>query len=147
MHVEFAFATPSAAVAPRNAWFGREAEGRSGSDISTTVARTGEIEVRSGYDDENGRAGLANASLARPAKTSGTAFAPVVMKTGMHLAFACTGANAVVVPVRRPAGGTLADEGAGRAGGPEQGVMTFDAFTAHGRKARRDGVAANVTGS
>lgn len=148
MYVEFAFATPSvAAVAPRDAWFGREAGDNSSSEISTIVVRTGELEVRSGYDDENGHARLATASSERVAKTSGAAFVPIVMKTGMYLAFTCAGAIEVTAPVRRPVGGTLACEGFRREGGPEKGVMTFDAFTAHGRKARREIVAAHMTGS
>ncbi|QGZ62138.1 hypothetical protein [Paraburkholderia acidisoli] len=151
MHVEFAFATPSmAAVAPRDAWFSPTIEWavRVGSgEISTIVARTEGAEVRFGYDDENGHARVAPAARADASKTSGIAFAPVVMKTGMHLAFACTGASAVVVPVRRLTGGPLVCEGVRRAGGPEEGVMTFDAFTAPVRKTGREFGAAHVTGS
>jgi hypothetical protein len=61
-------------------------------------------------------------------------------RTGMQLAFACTG---VVEPVRLNGVTDLASEIAEHLGGPEEGVMTFDAFAV----ACRDVVNANVTRS
>ena len=63
---------------------------------------------------------------------------------GMQLAFACTG---VVVPVRRFGATRLAGEIAACAGGLDEGVMTFDAFTMASRGANREYVAANMARS
>ena len=63
---------------------------------------------------------------------------------GMQLAFACTG---VVVPVRRFGATRLAGEIAACAGGLDEGVMTFDAFTMASRGAYREYVAANMARS
>jgi len=59
-------------------------------------------------------------------------------------AFACTG---VVVPVRPFVATHLNAETAACAGGRDEGVMTFDAFTMASREAYREYVAANMARS
>jgi NAD(P)-dependent dehydrogenase (short-subunit alcohol dehydrogenase family) len=63
---------------------------------------------------------------------------------GMQIAFACTG---VVVPVRRNGAADLVREIAQCPGGPEEGVMAFDAFAVAAREAYREYVSVNVTRS
>ncbi|WP_028213372.1 hypothetical protein [Paraburkholderia mimosarum] len=63
---------------------------------------------------------------------------------GMQLACACTG---VVVPARPFVTTHLSAEAAACAGGRDEGVMTFDAFTMASRGAYREYVAANMARS
>ena len=77
-------------------------------------------------------------------KVTETGMAATAIDPGMQFAFACAG---VVVPVRPLVATHLTAEIAACAGGRDEGVMTFDAFTMASREAYREYVAANMARS
>lgn len=134
MQVEFAYAASlAAAVAPCFARFGGGARTGRCAASRTAVHHAGAV-VRSGHDDENGKT---RSFWAHAAKSTGITAVRAVMadaRTGMQIAYACTGASAV----------SAAEALAGS--GPKKGVMTHDACMG-GRRAARDCFAAPMTGS
>lgn len=78
------------------------------------------------------------------AKVAETGMGATATTPGMRFAVACDG---VVVPVRPFFATHLSAETATCAGGRDEGVMTFDAFTMASREAYREYVAANMARS
>ena len=73
-----------------------------------------------------------------------TGMSATSIHSGMQLAFACIG---VAVPVRCLSAADLACEVAQCPGGPEEGVMAFDAFAVAAPEAYREYVSVNVARS